>query len=214
MSVVYDPPSPVASTMLDADALARLYEEYAGWLTVVLAPRFRPALHRHGSVEDLVQEAFARIWEQREKLVRPENGGAGKYLWRIAQNVLKESIQRRNREIVRGRITGRASEGPDWEGQVPAAITRASQAAMRSESVTRALRVLEEMGAEDAEILVWARYGSFDCVKIAERLDVSHAAARKRLSRAQRRMCQVRDELNRRLGEVALPRELEHGAGA
>jgi RNA polymerase sigma-70 factor (ECF subfamily) len=77
----------------DAAAFARLYKKYVPIITAYITSRNG----RHRSVEDLTQEVFARLWQNRRQFRK--DSIFKNYLYGIARNVLSDESKRLAKQV-------------------------------------------------------------------------------------------------------------------
>jgi RNA polymerase sigma-70 factor (ECF subfamily) len=140
----------------DRQAYARLYEEYAPLVGTYIAAHYE----RPESYEDLVQEVFTRVWEQRDRY-RP-GMPVCPYLLGFAQNVIREVQIRECRESrilppARGRAAeSRNKEPPDTVGRRELAeCVRSCLAKLppRQRQAVELVYLAQKSAAEAAEIM-------------------------------------------------------------
>ena len=164
----------------DRDAFEPLVERYWPVLRAVAMARLGSA----EEAEDIVQETFLQAYESLSKLRDPERIGA--WLTRIAINRCKSRITRHVRER-------RWKEGQESLLRTP---TRGTASDEMSELLHEHIMKLEE---RKREVLLLHYFAGESLLDLARHLDISRAAAAKRLQRA-------RDELGARMLEE-LPKE-------
>lgn len=161
----------VTSTSSDA-RFRRLFDE-------AYEPVHRYCLRRlsPSDANDATAEAFVVAWRRIEDV--PDGDDAIPYLFGIARNVVWNA-QRSNRRAVR--LRARLKDEPE-ETAAPA-----DRMLIRNEEDRLLVEALATLSDEDQEILRLKSYEGLDSRQISLALGCSHAAARKRLSRATARL--------------------------
>ncbi|MBX2803946.1 MAG: sigma-70 family RNA polymerase sigma factor, partial [Myxococcales bacterium] len=126
---------------------------------------------------DVAQDAFLRAWRRLGTLQRPERFRS--WLYEIARNAARDRLRRRG---ARDRMLSQVSTLGVADAAAPSEDLEGREL---SEHVAQALRSLD---ADQREVLLLHDGGSRSAKEIAELLGVSHAAVRKRLSRARQRV--------------------------
>jgi RNA polymerase sigma factor (sigma-70 family) len=164
------------STPLDADHLSSLYRAHAEAMLVYFVRRCYDA---QLSV-DLVAETFARAHEKRRGF-RGGEDQATAWVWAIARNVLGDVLRRGPLER---RALGRLGvEPPRLEDEE---LVRVEQLAGLPELRVSLRRALAALTGEQREALRLKVILELDYPTVAERLGVSQATARARVSRGLR----------------------------
>ncbi|WP_455621076.1 RNA polymerase sigma factor [Parabacteroides sp.] len=78
----------------DADAFTKIYNKYH---KILFALAF-DYLRDRNLAEDIIQQVFLRLWEQRTRLLVRVN--LGNYLYTITKNLVLKTIQERNKEVL------------------------------------------------------------------------------------------------------------------
>lgn len=158
----------------DADGFAVVYDRHVdavfGW-----------ARARVGDyAADLTAEVFARAWLRRRSFRDEAGGSAAPWLYGIANNVLRDSLRKRQVEDrARRRLGLPAAVEPDPEYE------RLEQ---RLSLPEEALRAIEQMPTADREALDLRVVHERPYSEVAARLRCTPEAARLRVSRALRRL--------------------------
>jgi RNA polymerase sigma-70 factor (ECF subfamily) len=126
---------------------------------------------------DATAEAFVIAWRRIEDV--PTGDDAIPYLFGIARNVIR-NVQRSNRRAQR--LQSRLANEPE------ASSAPADRILIRNEDDRILLEALSTLSDEDQEILRLRTHEELDSRQISMVLGCSHAAARKRLSRATARL--------------------------
>lgn len=148
---------------------AELLRQYEGALRRFFGRRVRNA----GEVDDLVQEAFARLIQSgdRTELQRPIA-----YLFRIASNLLADHARRRARQPVETELV------PD---ELDAAIDPDQEHARHLADLQRALdQALAELSPRCRDIFVMHRFQHRSTAEIAIITGITRRAVQKQLTRA------------------------------
>lgn len=148
---------------------AELMRQYEGALRRFFGRRVRDATE----VEDLVQEAFARLYESGDQrdLQRPVA-----YLFRIASNLIADRGRRLMRQPVQAEldsITERVGVAPDQEqGRMLADLQQALESA------------LAQLSPRCREIFIMRRFHNRSTAEIATMLGITHRMVQKYMTRA------------------------------
>jgi RNA polymerase sigma factor (sigma-70 family) len=175
-----------------------LFEHYRARLLVRIRFRMTPAVRSRIPPDDVIQEAYLRAFERRNRMTDPTGRGPMRWLGAICDRVLDEMLKRENRRMVAS-----FDDAPE-----PARATTPSKHVQRGETIRRAERVLDAMEDDDRRLVLWFYYEDLDHDEIARRLGTSVVAARKRLERARRRMSEISSRLDLTEGAVAMPHEI------
>lgn len=141
----------------DPSALEELLQD--AWTPLVrhLASLVGPG----GEAEELAQEAFVRLWEQRE---RWEGGSARALVFRIGRN---RALDRIRRQDVRSRFVRDAGEGDVGVAPSPAEDLE------RAELRLRVASALERLAPRRREVLELVRFGGLSHEEVAEAMGIS-----------------------------------------
>lgn len=164
-----EPLAPAASPVCHA-----WYEAYGG----PLYSYFRFHLPSPDQAEDLTAEVFLRALRAFDRF-DPARGSPRAWLFRIAQNVLRDQLRqnRRRRMVPLSGLRDLRCEAPSPEERL-----------LREEEVQRLLVSVAELSAGDREIIS-LRYGSgLDTAEVGEILGLREPAVRTRLWRALKRL--------------------------
>ncbi len=142
----------------DGQALALLLERY--W-----RPMVRFAADKVGSVdaaEDLVQEAFVRVWEHREQL-RPFTSPRA-YLYRVLRNLVTDDFRGRR---FRDRWARSRQFDPPPEAPSPAMLLEADQLAVA------ASRAIADLPERRRDVFVLAHFHGLSYREVAEAMGIT-----------------------------------------
>ena len=133
---------------------------------------------------DATAEVFVVAWRRMDAI--PDGDDAIPYLFGIARNIVR-THHRSNRRVARLRSKLR--------GEPRDSAPAADRIVIRKEEDRLLLQALDTLSDEDQEILRLRAYEGLDSRQISVALGCSHAAARKRLSRATARLRTAADPL-------------------
>ena len=159
----------------DRDALSAFFDRFAARI-YDLAYRM---LGEKAAAEDATQEVFLRVWRGAESL-DPERQ-PDPWVLRITQNVCRDVWRSKHYRVT---ARSQSAEEADALGALPSAgpdPERVLTDAERNRAVQRAILELPEALRE---VVVLHDYRDLSHLEIAEILGASHAAVRKRYSRA------------------------------
>jgi len=142
----------------DGQALAALMERYWRPMVAFALDKLRNA----DAAEDLVQEAFVRVWERRREL-RP-HASPRAYLYRVLRNLITDDFRRRR---LRDRFSFFASLGSPTEVPSPVALLEAGELATAAE---RAIAALPE---RRRDVFVLAHLHGLSYREVAETLGIT-----------------------------------------
>ena len=157
-----------------SDAFAYFYRRHVEWVLGMLA-------RRSGDPElaaDLCAEVFAAAYLHRKRFT-PRDGTANGWLFRIAQNKLRDSLRRRKAE--QRACVRLGLERPELDDSDLAEIERLGESA-------RLVRLVEELPGDQRDVVRARIIDERDYEDIAGELAVSEAVVRKRVSRGLTRM--------------------------
>jgi len=133
---------------------------------------------RHAA-EDATQEVFLKLHQAADRLDPDRHPRP--WITTITYNTCREAA-RRNAARAAESIEDPTVDGPAFAGDTP------EQTSMRRELQHTLERALGELDDESRAIVLLRTYGDLSHDRIAELLNTSHAAVRKRFSRALRRL--------------------------
>jgi RNA polymerase sigma-70 factor (ECF subfamily) len=142
----------------DGQALAALMDRY--WRPMVAFALDK--MRNQDAAEDLVQEAFVRVWERRRQL-RP-HASPRAYLYRVLRNLITDDFRRRR---LRDRFSFFASQGAPTEAPSPVAILEAGELAGAAE---RAIAALPE---RRRDVFILAHLHGLSYREVAETLGIT-----------------------------------------
>jgi RNA polymerase sigma-70 factor (ECF subfamily) len=138
----------------DANAFETLYRRYA-------RPVFGLALRRLGDrmrAEDAVQETFAAIWRS-ARTYRPDRGAGAPWLYAVARNAIVD----RSRHC---------TEAPTEVPEAPTGEPGPEERAEESYISWRVHRALEDLPANERDVIELAYYGGLSQSEVADFLDI------------------------------------------
>jgi RNA polymerase sigma-70 factor (ECF subfamily) len=168
---------------------------------------YRARLYRHalavtrdaGAAEDLVQEAFLRLWRESRKGCLPENVGG--WLATVATNL---AMSRFRHEAVARRWIQETAHST-WSRSAPR-HGRAENEYLQREEFDEVSRLLRTLPPDSRTVLVMAAHG-YSSVEMARHLGRSSCATRALL-------CRARRTLRERIEGASADRDLEHADAA
>lgn len=155
----------------DEFAFVALYNRYKG---PVFAFCVKMLLDR-AATEDVLQETFVRVYENRERLTRP--GSFKAWLFTIARNQCLNQLRRQGRQVSLG----------DTEPHAPARETPFSQL-MKSEQVDLVNEYLGHLKPEYREVIVLREYQNLSYEEIAAVTRNTVSSVKSRLFKARRKL--------------------------
>ena len=138
----------------DANAFEALYRRYA-------RPVFGLALRRLGDrmrAEDAVQETFAAVWRS-ARTYRPDRGAGAPWLYAVARNAIVDRSRHR---------TEPPTEVPEAAAGEPGPEERAEASYIS----WRVHRALEDLPANERDVIELAYYGGLSQSEVADFLDI------------------------------------------
>jgi len=159
----------------DREALSVFFDRYARRVYDV-AYRM---LGERAAAEDVTQEVFLRVWRAADKL--DPDRVPDPWVLRIARNVCRDVWRSKHHQVM---VRSRRAEDADDVGALPSPAPdpeRATSEAERRRAVQSAILALPP---GFREVVVLHDYRGLSHPEIAEILGTSHAAVRKRYSRA------------------------------
>lgn len=181
------PPDPGVGWMLalqtgDAAAFERLVEHYQGPAFAML----RRILGPSAPIEDLAQEAFLRVWRNRDRY-RPE-GKFSTFLYRVTYNLALNRLRDAGRKPVHGLPTD--STGAVIEPADPADPAQGGRLD-RGVWADRIGQALQNLPENQRAALVFQHYDGLDLAEIGEILDLSPQAVKSLLHRGRERLREI-----------------------
>jgi len=159
----------------DRDAFEILYHRYVRSI-LGLAQR---KLRDRAQAEEVMQEAFTAIWRSAQSY-RPERGSAGGWLYTVARNATVDRIRRNGRFEAVSELPELVSHesGPD-------------ELAERSDSAWRVHRALEELNANEREVIELAYWSGLSQSEVASYLGQPLGTVKTRTRNALARLAEV-----------------------
>ena len=150
----------------DVAAFATFYDRHSPGIYALL----RRILGESTGADDVLQEAFWRIWE-RARQYDPARGSVRTWLFLVARS---RAIEYRRRNPAPHGLT--SSEGVE-----PAVVTDPSRGLEREETQTRLMSALAELPAEYSALLELAFFEGLSHSRISERLGLSLGTVKTRI---------------------------------
>ncbi len=164
----------------DRSAFEQLFRHFA--------PRVKAYLMRGGAdaglAEELAQEALLALW-RKAAYFDPARAGASTWIFTIARNL---RIDRARRDLVKTRVP----EDPSDEPPPPAAADEIIAAGQRDDQVRR---LVEDLPAEQAEIVRLSFYSEEPQTQIAETLGIPLGTVKSRVRLAMARLRAALEDL-------------------
>lgn len=172
----------------DSEALSQLLGRY--WRPMVSFAADR--LGSQDSAEDLVQEAFVRVWEHREHLRADTSPRA--YLYRVLRNLITDDHRRQR---LRDRWADVRRRAPEPEAPSPALLLEADQLAV---AANRAIAALPE---RRRDVFVLAHLHGLSYQEVATALGITRRTVANHMSLA---LKELRDDLAGFIEHLPRPR--------
>lgn len=173
------------SAVLDRDrqheeekALAALVSQYSGTLYRVAYS----VLRNPSDAEDAVQEAFLRVLRHRESLGEVRDNRV--WLIRIVWNIV---LDRKRRAKTRPET----DDVSEMARLLPAAGLSAEQAAQAAQHHAHVLTCVEQLPANERQVLMLSAFEELNSVEIASILGITESSVRSRLFRARNLMASL-----------------------
>jgi len=159
----------------DREAFEILYHRYVRSI-LGLAQR---KLRDHAQAEEVMQDAFTAVWRSAHSY-RPERGSAGGWLYTVARNATVDRMRRNSRIETISEMPELASldSGPD-------------ELAERSDSAWRVHRALEELNANEREVIELAYWSGLSQSEVASYLGQPLGTVKTRTRNALARLAEV-----------------------
>ena len=159
----------------DGEAFEILYHRYVRSI-LGLAQR---KLRDYAQAEEVVQEAFTAVWRSAESY-RPERGSAGGWLYTVARNTVVDRMRRNGRVDTTAELPDLASpeSGPYEQAE-------------RSDAAWRVHRALEELNANEREVIELAYWSGLSQSEVASYLGQPLGTVKTRTRNALARLAQV-----------------------
>lgn len=182
----------------DAEALAALVQQDAGWIETHVRRRLGSLLRRRDDTQDIVQSTLVEVLRDGPRFVVSDRGHLRALLARMVENVLrgKASFHTADKRDVRRDVELRAAPSETLlDLDVPAGATPPERAAERSETREWVRLALEFLDPADRDSIVWRDYDELPFAEIGQRLGVAEDAARMRYRRALPKLARALAEL-------------------
>lgn len=169
----------------DQDALAELVQREAPWIAALVRRRLGPTLRRRAETQDIVQNTLLHVLRDGPRFVVSDRDQLHGLLARMVENVLRVQAhhhQAQKRDVRREAAPDGSRTRLDLD--LPADVTRPSEAAARNETRDWVRLAMELLEPEDRNVVLWREYHDLPFAEIAERLGVAEDAARMRYRRA------------------------------
>ena len=164
--------------MTDKEKLAELYRLYEKQLYAIALA----VLHNHAQAEDAVSDAYYRVVRHIGMLGKPDSPQTRQYMIRTIRSTAISQYRKNQRESAHCLpIDETQTDIPDRSDILTRRIERHSLL----ETIASLLGILNET---DRQIVVWYGRDGIGFDRIAARLGMTEAAARKRFERARKRM--------------------------
>jgi RNA polymerase sigma-70 factor (ECF subfamily) len=162
----------------DSSALVELYDQF-GQLAYAVAVQ---TLHDASEAEDVVQEVFTTIWNDPGKYVA-RLGSLSAWLVQVVRN---RSIDRLRSRQARARATAELAKREPLDNDASPAI-----APEDAEAMQRVVREINQLPAEQKEIIELAYFGGLSQSQIADKLSQPLGTVKTRMRRAMERLRQA-----------------------
>jgi RNA polymerase sigma-70 factor (ECF subfamily) len=169
-----NPPTAASANGTVPGDFATLYERHSREIWAIAYARWMDA----DLAMDIAQEAFMRLWKQRESGEEIQNPRA--WLLRVARNLAEDyakSAFRRN-----------GTTPPQMMNGVTSRELQPLEKLEREETFGQLRAILAEMPEADRDILTLRYALDYDAIQIAELLGINATAVHMRLSRARQRL--------------------------
>lgn len=185
----------------DHAAFARLVER---WETPIqrLCARMTGDLHR---AEDLAQEAFARVFSKRHAY---EPGGKfSTWLWRIALNLCRDELRRRQRHPETSLESGHEAGEESGADELPAGTPSPAEAVAALEQAEVVRQALLRLPEHYRTVVVLRHYEGLKFNEIAEVLGIPEGTVKSRMSEGLSRLAVLLREWQAASGKCQSPRQ-------
>lgn len=155
----------------DEGAFRQLYYDMQGTLGAVVYNVYDKHTMVKEGVSDLIQDAFAKVWEKRDQLVARTLAGFQAWLIAIVQNLARDK-QNRHRSLKRDIDKEEAIEqGSDEDRQIPA-----SEKSSRDQDAINAVwDALNRLPGEQREAIRLQKFEGWTLAQIAQKLNCTQS---------------------------------------
>jgi RNA polymerase sigma-70 factor, ECF subfamily len=169
------------ANLRDRQAFAQLFDHFA--------PRLKSFMMRKGVAaelaEDLVQETMIAVWTKAAQY-SPERGAASTWVFTIARNLRIDRLRRESSAFF-----------VDLEGfDIPSDDNHGDENLNRSQQDDHVTRALDQIPAEQRELLILSYVEDVTQVMIAERLKLPLGTVKSRMRLAYRRLRKLLEAVN------------------
>lgn len=165
------------SAPLDREAFRKIFEAHAEQIRNFIYYKCGDVQH----AEDIMQEAFLRLWRDRAKVDLPR---VKSFLYAVANNLFLDSA--RHRQVI---LKHQQEPAPDRDHENPEHVLEQNEF---REALEKAINDLPET---QREVFLLNRIEKLTYKEIAERLGVSVKAIEKRMGKALKRMRNLSDRI-------------------
>ncbi|WP_233358860.1 MULTISPECIES: RNA polymerase sigma factor [Thermomonospora] len=164
----------VAASVREPEAFGELFRRHAPRLHAYVKRRLGPGL-----ADDVVAEAFATAFRQRERF--DGRAAFGAWLWGITSKVIARHHRQESRMY---RAFARTGVDPAVDGVAELASERASAAALGP----RLAKALAGLSAQDRDVVLLLAWGELSYAEIAAALDLPLGTVKAKIHRARAKL--------------------------
>jgi RNA polymerase sigma-70 factor (ECF subfamily) len=171
----------------NTEAFGILFRKYQRRLAVLIHYKMSANLHIHIDADDILQETFLTASRQLDQFTYRSPGSFMTWLSRIADHVIVDAARFHSRQKRDGGQNLRFRSESNPNGPEPADSNTPSRIFSNGERVREILDIMNELSAEQREVILLAKFEGLSTLEIANRMGKSRESVALLLHRALKR---------------------------